>query len=211
MAQTAMLSPANLARKNQRILPLKGDPDQKSVIEMSFAVANYYIPYHLRDTCKQDSLRGLPKHYLIPPAQPSETFTHVTKLCTQMEQDSSSFFEGLPQRMNLRAENAKATFMSLSKRVVCHDGINWGRIMSIYTLGGAFAVHFVNKGQIHIVPKIAYWIQEVVEKHLVDWIIQEGGWDNISKKCGDTQSSWTSYVTVGVFAAAGILMLGFRK
>lgn len=176
MAKTATLSPANLKRKNQGHQRLSVcNSNHETVIEMGFAIANYYIPYHLRDTCKQDSLRGLPKSYLIPPAQPAEVCSYVAKLCTKLEKESCSFFENLPNQMNLRQDNAKNTFMRICKQV-CQDGINWGRIMTVYALAGVFAVHFVNKGQVQLVTKIPSWIKEVVEKHLVDWLVQEGGW-----------------------------------
>lgn len=176
MAKIATYSPSNLKRKNQGPSMSVYDSDRESVVNMSLTIANYYIPFHLRDTCVQDSLRGLPKNWLIPPVQPTETCSRVAKLCTQMEKESCSFFENIPNQMNLKQDNAKVTFMRLGKSVFCHDGINLGRIMAVYALAGVFAVHFVNKGQTQVVTKIPSWIKELVEKHLADWIVKKGGW-----------------------------------
>lgn len=211
--QTPSSSPMILTRNSKRLLSQKNkvDPDKVSIVNTGLSIANYYIPYHLRSNCEHESLRGLPKHFVIPPAQTPETYIHVANLCSRMEKSSAAFFEGLPQHMKLRHDNAKLVFMNVSNKVLCNDGINWGRVVSIYTLGGAFAVHFVNKGQLDIVKKIPGWIEEVIEKHLTGWILEQGGWESIKKSCGNDNGanlSWSSYVTVGVVAAAGFFLLG---
>jgi len=219
MAQVAQIQPSPSrmsSRKNklqQSQKAKKLDPESLSIVNTAQNIANYYIPYHLRSNCKHDLLNGLPKDFLIPPAQPSETYIHLSMLCTKMEKHSGSFFEELPTVMKLKCDNAKSVFMNVCSKVFCDNIINWGRVVSVFTLGGVFAVHFVNKGQLDIVKKIPSWIEEIVEKQLTGWIKEQGGWDKIKSSEGNsTNTSWTSYVTVGGFvAAAGVILLGLRK
>jgi len=91
--------------------------------------------------------------------------------------------------------------------------VNWGRLISIYTLGGAFAVHFVNTGQKDLVKDIPLWIKEVIEttEDIAQWINKKGGWEKLSYFAEEENTSWSPYITtVGCLAAAGALIYGLR-
>ena len=172
---TVTLTPQTYARRSERIA-LQRNSVRENIVEKSFAIANYYVPYHLRCSVPHKSLWGLPKQYLVPPQNPPELFTFIAKLCTQMENENCSFFNGLPDRVNLNSENAEALFLSVSKETFSDKIVNWGRVVSIYTLAGTFAVHFITKGQLSVVKKIPCWVQEFVDEELADWIEDQGGW-----------------------------------
>ncbi|XP_066912616.1 bcl-2-like protein 2 [Clytia hemisphaerica] len=186
-----------------------------SIINNGYNIAKYYIPYHLRCSCKHELLQGLPKSFVVPPAQPPELYLRVATFSYGMEKKFEAFFEQIPTHMKLKNENAKEIFISLCRRVVSSD-VNWGRVISIFTVGGAFAVHFVNKGQLDIVKSIPGWVQEVLEttEGLPEWIQEQGGWEKLSLRSKDdlNNASWSSYVTVGFgVAAAGMLLFGLSK
>lgn len=149
---------------------------EKLIIDKAEAIATYFIPYHLRRSVEHRKLQGLPKHYLIPPQQPPELYTFIASVCTNLEQDNSDFFHNLPESLNLQANNAKAVFISLCKTVFADETINWGRVLSIFTLAATFAVYFTKKSQLNVVTKIPKWLSEVIENELVDWIVEQGGW-----------------------------------
>ena len=155
----------------------KINPELQSIVKMSLNLALYYIPYHLRCRCEHDSLKGLPKDYVVPPEQTPELHKRVADFSNQMEQRFASFFEQVPNHTKVKNENAKQVFISLCRKVLNSD-VNWGRLISIYTLGGSFAVHFVNTGKKDLVKSIPSWIEEVIEttEGLAQWIKTQGGW-----------------------------------
>lgn len=207
---TVTLTPPLYTKRNQKVA-LRQNPEWLKIVEKSLAIATYYIPYHLRNSFKQESLRGLPKHFLIPPNQPPELFKFVEKLCTQLLENNSSFFSGLPGKVGLKVENAKTVFFSLCKETFADKVINWGRVITVFALAGLFAAHFVSKGQLSTVVKIPVWVQEFVDQELVDWIAEQGGWEDLQNKLsGDKEClpTWTHAIAFGsVAVAAGYLLL----
>jgi len=174
---TSTSSPVMFSKKNKQLITQneKLDPEISCIVKKGLNIANYYIPYHLRSNCKHESLRGLPKTFLVPPSQPSELYLAIGKLASSMEHKNSTFFDGLPNHLKLKNDTAKQSFMRICKQIYS-GGINWGRVVTVLVLGGAFAVHFVNKGQLEIVKNIPIWIKEVIEIELSDWIKNQGGW-----------------------------------
>ncbi|XP_057296151.1 bcl-2-related protein A1-like [Hydractinia symbiolongicarpus] len=174
---TVTLTPPTYSKRNHKI-SLKRNPEWVEVSDKAHAIATYYIPYHLRNSVEQKSLRGLPKSYLIPPQQPPELFTFIAKLCTHMEAKNSSFFTDLPERLNVRVDNSKTKFLGLCKETFADKVVNWGRVISIFTVAGCFALHFLKKNQLSTVQKIPLWVQEFIDQELADWIIEQGGWED---------------------------------
>ena len=178
-------SPAILKRNNSanQLFGKNGktDPELVPIVNMTLSLASYCIPYYLRSCCKHESLKGLPKSFVVPPTQPPELYLRVASFSYSMKQRFSSFFEQVPTHIKLKNGNAKQVFISLCQQVVA-SGINWGRLISIFTLGGSFAVHFVNTGQLDMVKNIPSWIQEVIETTdgIAPWIQKQGGWVRIN-------------------------------
>ncbi|XP_065674408.1 apoptosis regulator BAX [Hydra vulgaris] len=207
---TVTLSPT-ICPSRRHCLTLQNSEEKKSIINTAFAIAMYYIPFHLRSSVSQENLRGLPKQYLIPPQQPSHLFTTVAKLCSNMELDNAFFFKGLPNRVNLNSHNAQAVFMNVAKETFADGTKNWGRVLAIYTLAGCMSLHFLLQNELVIVKSIPYWVKEFVSIHLADWIEKQGGWDDLPKKLSDdsnNQSSWSKVIAVGgvVAATAGLFL-----
>lgn len=175
-------SSPSLTKRNNSAKQLYGNgkkinPELLPIVKMSYNLALYYIPYHLRCRCEHESLKGLPKDYVVPPEQPPELYTRVADFSYHMEKRFVSFFEKVPNHTKVKHENAKQIFISLCRKVLNSD-VNWGRLISIYTLGGSFAVHFVNTGKKDLVKNIPSWIEEVIEttEGLAQWIKNQGGW-----------------------------------
>lgn len=183
--------------------------EKKVIVDKAEAIATYYIPYHLRRTVEHCKLQGLPKHYLIPPQQPAELYVFIANICTQVEAENSDFFNGLPESMNLQANNAKSVYIALCKTVFADEVINWGRVMSIFTLAASLAVYFTRKGQLSLVTKIPHWLGEVIESELADWVIEQGGWDDVKNKLSPKADAprWQRMIAYGgVIAVTGFFM-----
>ena len=135
----------------------------------------YYIPYHLRTKLDQALLAGLPRDFLIPPCNPSELQQLLAKLCLELEDTNSQFFENLSRNLNITAENARSTFFSVAKEIV-NDGINWGRIISLFTFAGVLSQHFMIQKQPQVVVEIASFLCTFLNDHVMTWINKNGGW-----------------------------------
>lgn len=204
---TLTLSPLKYSSSND--LQNLETPEIKLILDEAEAIATYYIPYHLRRSVEHCKLQGLPKKYLIPPQQPPELFTFITGICTQVEQENSDFFNNLPESMNLQPNNAKSVFISLCKTVFADEVVNWGRVLSIFTLAATFAVYFTKKGHLNVVTKIPKWLRDVIESELAEWIIEQGGWEDVQVKLSPKteRPKWSRFLAYGgVMAAAGFLL-----
>ena len=172
---TVTISPTTYSSR-RRCLILQKSEEHIAIINTAFAIAMYYIPYHLRNSVNQENLRGLPKQYLIPPHQPSHLFTTVAKLCSNMELENAVFFKGLPDRVKLHPNNAQTVFMNVAQETFADGKINWGRVLAIYTLAGCMSLHFLLIHELVIVKSIPYWVKDFVRLNLADWIHEQGGW-----------------------------------
>jgi hypothetical protein len=184
---------------------LFGEEPQTKICHQAEAIATYIISYNLRQSVQHRKLQGLPKHFLVPPQQPSQLFTRLASICTEVKHDNAKFFDALPENMNINLNNAKSVYISVGKTVFEDGTINWGRVYTVLTLAATWAVYFTEKGQLSVVPQIAQWFRELVETELVDWIVEQGGWD---ASCKVASNSWTRMIAYGgVIAAAGFLLL----
>jgi len=211
MSTTTYTKTLHCQNQKNIVLSFNDKNKHEAILEKAFDIATFYVPYHLRDCLPHEQLRGLPKHYLIPPQQPLELFQIIANLCTHMETQNSAFFDNLPEKINLKIENAKTLFFKLGQETFCDNVINWGRVISIFTLAGTFAAYFAKKSQTNIIVKISYWVQDFIDQHLADWIYDQGGWDDlVDKLCGDKNvpKSWSRFLAYGgVVAAAGYFIL----
>jgi len=195
---------------------------RERIVETSESLGTFFISYHLRNTLEHHKLKGLPKHYVIPPHHPSELFQFVADVCTHLRQENTDFFDTLPDRMNLTADNVKDVYMSVCENVFTDDGVvNWGRVMSLLTLAATFAVHFTKCGQFDVVTRIPTWLRDVVDMKLADWIMLQGGWEDVRRSLSGHRvpsSRWsrvigymTSPSVIAMATAATVLLYSFKK
>ena len=149
---------------------------EDGIIErIAHELATFYIPYRLRTKLDQLQLRGLPRSYLIPPAKPAKLHSLLGKLCIQMEENNTTFFSGIAQRLEVGPGNARTIFMDVASKIFSED-INWGRIVSLYTFAGVLAHYFMSEDRPEIVCEIVDWLGRFVENNLTEWIKNRGGW-----------------------------------
>lgn len=144
--------------------------------DQSYSMAHYYVSYYLRCKLAQSELKGLPKVYLVPAELPCEQAALLSRLCLEMEQANYQFFQSLPSNLNLNADNACAAFTEIAKQAFGDGKYNWGRVVSVFTLAGVFAVHFTKEGKLETTVKVASWLNCFVLENLLSWIKDQGGW-----------------------------------
>lgn len=165
-----------------------------TVVETSYAVALAYISHLLKENGIEEDEYLQALHQYLPSANTTcmhkgSTLTASTEpstaesefcdqfidLCDELKEQHWNFFEDLIVNLSLTEDNARTVFMTISK-MIYEDAVNWGRIFTLYAFAGTFAIHFGKKGETELVGEIPYWIADVFENYLSDWIIDQGGW-----------------------------------
>lgn len=144
-------------------------------VDMTSKLVYYYIPYRLRTKLDQAMLTGLPRDFLIPPCNPSEIQQLLAKLCLELEDTNKQFFENLSSNLSINADNARPTFFSVAKEIIS-DGINWGRIISLFAFAGVLCQHFMVHKQPQMVIEIASILCNFLNEHVLSWVNENGGW-----------------------------------
>lgn len=147
----------------------------KEIIEDSFALALDYISYRLRNKFEQNKLGGLPRQFLIPQTPTSTSSSTLRKLATIMEAEHPDLFESLCTTLGITPVSAHPTFVGVAQEIF-KAGINWGRIVSLFTFGGVVAHHFVETQRPEMVQHILEWIVSFIADNLLAWIRENGGW-----------------------------------
>lgn len=167
--------------------------NKETVEKTSYAIAVVYISYSLKENGIEEDqyLQGL--HQFLPDdsnklsttnkdSQSSrcDFYSAFIDLCNELKEQHFAVFNDLITSLSLTEENARSVFMQISK-MIYEDAINWGRIFTLYAFAGTFAVHFGKKGETELVGEIPYWIADVFQNYLSDWIIEHGGWVRCNK------------------------------
>ncbi|KAK3103484.1 hypothetical protein FSP39_019575 [Pinctada imbricata] len=84
-------------------------------------------------------------------------------------------FQDLVEQLHITQNTAYSMFKSIVEELFS-GGINWGRIVALFAFGGSLAVRCVETGMPNLVESVVEWITIYIEQHLQTWIIQHGGW-----------------------------------
>lgn len=88
-------------------------------------------------------------------------------------------FSIMISKLNITQEFAFDSFRKIAKRLF-DNGINWGRIVSLFYFGYELAVSFIKQGAsgfrsfIHKILK--YIVGFLFKEKIVEWIVAQGGW-----------------------------------
>ncbi|KAG8571901.1 hypothetical protein GDO81_011822 [Engystomops pustulosus] len=89
-----------------------------------------------------------------------------------------------------------------------HDGVNWGRIVAFFEFGGVMCVESVNREMSPLVDSIVGWMTEYLNRHLQNWIQEQGGWEAFVELYGNSvrppfDPMWPSIKTILSIAVIG--------
>lgn len=59
------------------------------------------------------------------------------------------------------------------------SGINWAKIVSIFTVSGGLAVDIVRQGHYDYLPRLIESTGDIVEDDLLQWLLDNGGWSGL--------------------------------
>ncbi|XP_048363918.1 apoptosis regulator Bcl-2 [Sphaerodactylus townsendi] len=79
-------------------------------------------------------------------------------------------------QLHLTPGTARSSFVAVVEELF-RDGVNWGRIVAFFEFGGMMCVESVSREMSPLVDNIAAWMTEYLNRHLHNWIQDNGGWD----------------------------------
>ncbi|XP_019397797.1 PREDICTED: apoptosis regulator Bcl-2 [Crocodylus porosus] len=111
-----------------------------------------------------------------------------------------SDFAQMSGQLHLTPFTARGRFVAVVEELF-RDGVNWGRIVAFFEFGGVMCVESVNREMSPLVDNIATWMTEYLNRHLQNWIQDNGGWDAFVELYGNNMRplidfSWISWKTI---------------
>ncbi len=119
--------------------------------------------------------QGLPWNQApqLPPAGRVELTMRA--LGEEFEQRYTEVFDEMVQQLHITPNTAHPTFVAIVNELFS-DGVKWGRIVALFSFGGALAVQCIQKEMPPLVDQVADWVTQYVDHHLMSWINENGGW-----------------------------------
>ncbi|KAM9860244.1 bcl-2-like protein 1 [Aulostomus maculatus] len=94
----------------------------------------------------------------------------------RFEQLFSQAYSDLSSQIDITPDTAYQSFKTVIDEVF-KDGVNWGRIVGLFTFGGVICVKCVEKDMSELVSRIIDWMTMYLDENLSPWIQSQGGWD----------------------------------
>ncbi|NXK96218.1 BCL2 regulator, partial [Formicarius rufipectus] len=140
-----------------------------------------------------------------PPAEGLRPAPQVVHLVLRQAGDEfsrryQSDFAQMSGQLYLTPVTARSRFVAVVEELF-RDGVNWGRIVAFFEFGGVMCVESVNREMSQLVDNIAAWMTEYLNRHLHNWIQDNGGWDAFVELYGNSMRplfdfSWISLKTI---------------
>ncbi|XP_049679747.1 apoptosis regulator Bcl-2 [Accipiter gentilis] len=140
-----------------------------------------------------------------PPAEGLPPAPQVVHLALRQAGDEFSRryqrdFAQMSGQLHLTPFTARGRFVAVVEELF-RDGVNWGRIVAFFEFGGVMCVESVNREMSPLVDSIAAWMTEYLNRHLHNWIQDNGGWDAFVELYGNSMRplfdfSWISLKTI---------------
>ncbi|XP_077789450.1 apoptosis regulator Bcl-2 isoform X1 [Podarcis muralis] len=84
-------------------------------------------------------------------------------------------FAQMSGQLHLTPVTARARFAAVVEELF-RDGVNWGRIVAFFEFGGMMCVESVSREMSPLVDNITVWMTDYLNRHLDNWIQDNGGW-----------------------------------
>ena len=104
---------------------------------------------------------------------PSKTAENIRRLSDELETQHGIFFDSMCHRLDVTPATAHSKFVQVADEVF-REGVNWGRIVALFTFAGRLALNLQQSGQ-EKGDEIAEWLGDYLTK-LSDWIQSHGDW-----------------------------------
>ncbi|CAB1339611.1 unnamed protein product [Coregonus sp. 'balchen'] len=100
---------------------------------------------------------------------------------------------------------AQDVFFSVAREIFA-DGINWGRVVSLFHLAYKLIYKALTQNHLEIIKKVISWVLQFIRENVSAWIRQQGGWEAVIS----TVSHWRTVSLVAAVAFVTV-MVYWRK
>lgn len=122
-------------------------------------------------------------------------------------------FSDLQNQLHITPATAYQSFENVMDEVF-RDGVNWGRIVGLFTFGGALCVECVEKEMSPLVGRIVEWMTVYLDNHIQEWIDSQGGWERFAEIYGQdaaaegrrSQESFKKWLLAGMTLVTGVVV-----
>ncbi|KAM7423223.1 hypothetical protein PAMA_010992 [Pampus argenteus] len=115
-------------------------------------------------------------------------------------------FSDLSSQIDITPDTAYHSFKSVIDEVF-KDGVNWGRIVGMFTFGGVICVKCVERDMSDLVSRIVDWMTIYLDEHISPWIQSQGGWDCFVELFGRDAAATRSRESLRRWLLAGAALL----
>ncbi|XP_065829019.1 apoptosis regulator Bcl-2-like [Oscarella lobularis] len=146
-------------------------------------------------------------HRLAAPADVGTLEAMIRRTAREIERRYNAEFASMCDRLPCRPDTIRSTFSDVTREIF-RDGINYGRIASLFAFSGAFAVHGIKHGIHDMIAVVPILTADFVDEYLAEWIDAHGGWDGFVAHFRnhpriDRSTAWEKMIAVGGMVAAG--------
>lgn len=86
--------------------------------------------------------------------------------------------------------------------------VTWARIAAIFSLASAVAVECYHHKEPRLIETVMSSVSEVMEKHAVKWIVEQGGWTDVTRAYREmNQETRTLWALLGIGASFGFAFM----
>lgn len=103
----------------------------------------------------------------------SKGATILRRLGEEIEIRHEPLLKNMCEKLDINESSAERTFQQVAGEIFS-NGINWGRIVVLYTFAGKIAL-FSTQHDLQLTEDIIRWTGDYVAS-LSEWIIKAGGW-----------------------------------
>ncbi|XP_064639263.1 bcl-2-related ovarian killer protein-like isoform X1 [Lineus longissimus] len=163
-------------------------PSHEVIMEQSKDLCRDYVFGRLKR-------QGLTSKKIIAPPEPTEVSEQIQMVGLELEKAYPDLYKGVSRQLNITMSTediVRRTFTQIAEYLFRGEP-NWGKIVSLFAVAGAFAADCVQQGHPEYVNKIVDAFGNFVGKNVADWVAHQGGWTDIircSKGCKDNSLVW---------------------
>lgn len=136
-------------------------------------------------------------------------------MCEELERMHPRIFVNVSRQLSrapfgeLEEAHTAPYLLNAVAKDLLKNGINWGKIISIYTIAGGLAVDIIRQGHYDYLPRLIEGTVDVIEDDLVTWLMDNGGWKGLREHIRIRPTYHYSQFTIyeWVTVAAGSLFM----
>ncbi|KAL9988654.1 hypothetical protein ACROYT_G003125 [Oculina patagonica] len=169
----------------RRIVQLQGNKASADILEQAKQICNDYVEAKL----EREGIKNRGLSFAFSTQQSSgETAEKACKISSRVREVGEllelcypRLYTDISSRVNVpfSSENAVHEVFNNVSSEILSDGLNWARIVALYTFAGALAAECCREGRNSFVLDIGNWMYEFAALYMVDWIKSKGGWEDL--------------------------------